>query len=83
MAGSGSELGERPGRGLVGLGRFHRFGTNAPLARAAKDTAPDAWRRGIAFMLDGLRTKGAHPLPTGPLPPQQLYQGMGNLTGTP
>ncbi|MEU9061357.1 helix-turn-helix domain-containing protein [Streptomyces sp. NPDC048430] len=42
------------------------FGTNSLLARAAKDPAPDAWRRGIAFMLDGLRTEAAHPLPTAP-----------------
>jgi AcrR family transcriptional regulator len=59
------------------------FGTNALVARAAKDTAPDAWRRGVAFMLDGLRSEAAHPLPTGPLTSRQLYQVMGNLTGTP
>lgn len=59
------------------------LGTNALLTRAAKDTAPDAWCRGVAFMFDGLRTEAAHPLPTGPLTPQQVYQVMGNLTGTP
>lgn len=59
------------------------FGTNALLARAAKNTAPDAWRRGVAFLLDGLRTEAAHPLPTGPLSSQQMYQVMANLTGTP
>ncbi|MER5802148.1 TetR/AcrR family transcriptional regulator [Streptomyces mirabilis] len=59
------------------------FGTNALLARAAKGTAPDAWRRGLAFMLDGLRTEAAHPLPVGPLTSQQLHQVMGNLTGAP
>ncbi|UCM87965.1 TetR/AcrR family transcriptional regulator [Streptomyces marincola] len=56
---------------------------NALLARAAKDTAPDVWRRGVAFMLDGLRTEAAHPLPAAPLTPEQLYAIMGNLTGTP
>ncbi|QOV40501.1 hypothetical protein IM697_20110 [Streptomyces ferrugineus] len=47
------------------------------LSRATKDTdVPDAWRRGIAFILDGLRTEAAHPLPTAPLTSQQLYEVM-------
>ncbi|MFI1016391.1 TetR/AcrR family transcriptional regulator [Streptomyces sp. NPDC020965] len=57
------------------------FATNALIARAAKDTAPDAWRRGIAFLLDGLRGEAAHPLPTAPLTPQQLHEVMANVTG--
>ncbi|MFF4835994.1 TetR/AcrR family transcriptional regulator [Streptomyces sp. NPDC001315] len=59
------------------------FGTNALLARAAKATAPDFWRRGVGFVLDGLRTEAARPLPADPLSPQQLQQVMGNLTSTP
>ncbi|MFF4256976.1 TetR/AcrR family transcriptional regulator [Streptomyces sp. NPDC001663] len=59
------------------------LGTNALLSRAAAEVAPDAWRRGLAFVLDGLRTKAAHPLPTGPLTSQELYEVMGKLTGTP
>ncbi|MGO4425305.1 TetR/AcrR family transcriptional regulator, partial [Streptomyces sp. MCAF7] len=59
------------------------FGSNALLARAAKDTAPDAWRRGLAFTLDGLRTEAAHPLPVAPLSPRQHQQVLGNLTGAP
>jgi AcrR family transcriptional regulator len=55
------------------------FGINALLARAAADAAPDAWRRGVAFMLDGLRADAARPLPVGPLTPQQLYGVLGNL----
>ncbi|GHH01111.1 TetR/AcrR family transcriptional regulator [Streptomyces lanatus] len=56
------------------------FATNAVLSRAVKDTAaPDAWRRGIAFVLDGLRTEAAHPLPTAPLTGQQLYEVMANV----
>ncbi|MFE5812399.1 TetR/AcrR family transcriptional regulator [Streptomyces sp. NPDC056479] len=55
------------------------FATNAVLSRAVKDIAPDAWRRGVAFMLDGLRTEAAHPLPTPPLTPQQLYAVMGRV----
>ncbi|MFJ7948923.1 TetR/AcrR family transcriptional regulator [Streptomyces sp. NPDC096354] len=58
------------------------LGANALLARAAKDTAPDAWRRGVAFMLDGLRTEAAHQLPAAPLTPEQLNAIMGNLAGT-
>jgi hypothetical protein len=57
------------------------FGTNALLARAAAATAPDAWRRGVAFMPDGLRTEAARPLPVGPLTQQEAYQVLGNLTG--
>ncbi|MFE4174024.1 TetR/AcrR family transcriptional regulator [Streptomyces sp. NPDC056909] len=59
------------------------FGTNAVIAQAAEDTAPDAWRRGIAFFLDGLRSEAAHPLPTAPLTPRQLHEVMANVTGTP
>lgn len=51
--------------------------------QAAEAAAPDAWRRGIAFTLDGMRTEAAHPLPTGPLTAQQMSEVMGNLAGTP
>ncbi|WNE94088.1 helix-turn-helix domain containing protein [Streptomyces luomodiensis] len=60
------------------------FATNAPLARAAADAAPDAWRRGLAFVLDGLRTEATRgPLPVAPLTTAQVYDVMENLTGTP
>ena len=59
------------------------FGANSLLARAARDHAPDLWRRGIAFTLDGLRTQAAHPLPAAPLTAQQLAEVMSNLTSTP
>lgn len=59
------------------------FGSNALVARAARGTAADAWRRGVAFMLDGLRTEAAHLLPVTPLSPQQCRQVMGNLTSAP
>ncbi|EKX63292.1 TetR/AcrR family transcriptional regulator [Streptomyces ipomoeae] len=58
------------------------FAANAQLSRAAKDTAPDAWRRGVALALDGLRTEAAHPLPAAPLTPQQFKEVMSNLAGT-
>lgn len=58
------------------------FGTHALLARATADAAPDAWRRGVAFLLDGLRTEAAHrPLPAGSLTQQQVYDVMGSLAG--
>lgn len=60
------------------------FGTNALLARAVAHTAPDAWRRQVAFLLEGLNTETAHgPLPVAPLTPQQMYDVMGRLAGTP
>ncbi|ROO87538.1 TetR family transcriptional regulator [Actinocorallia herbida] len=59
------------------------FGTNALLARAAAGTAPDAWRRAVALMLDGLRAQAARPLPAGPLTSQQAYTVMGRLTAAP
>ncbi|MEV0406367.1 hypothetical protein [Actinoallomurus sp. NPDC050550] len=60
------------------------FAANALLARAAADAAPDAWRRGVAFLLDGLRTEAAtRPLPVGPPTPQQVYEVLRSLTGKP
>ncbi|MEU1784796.1 helix-turn-helix domain-containing protein [Streptomyces sparsogenes] len=60
------------------------FCTNALLARAVADTAPDAWRRQVAFLLDGLSTETAQgPLAVPPLTSQQMYTVMGRLAGTP
>ncbi|MFI0817929.1 TetR/AcrR family transcriptional regulator [Streptomyces sp. NPDC021098] len=60
------------------------FGANAVLTRAASDPGSGAWRRGIAFLLDGLRTEAARrPLPAEPLTPQQVYEVMGHLSGKP
>ncbi|GAA2287097.1 hypothetical protein GCM10010145_67430 [Streptomyces ruber] len=60
------------------------FATSALLARAQADPAPDAWRRHVAFLLDGLRSEAAQrPLPVVPLTPQQMYDVLGGLTGTP
>jgi AcrR family transcriptional regulator len=38
--------------------------------------APDAWRRHLALMLDGLRTNAAHPLPGRPLDPETVRRAM-------
>jgi hypothetical protein len=38
--------------------------------------APDAWRRHLALVLDGLRADAAHPLPGRPLDPETVRQAM-------
>jgi AcrR family transcriptional regulator len=43
---------------------------NAGIVRAMRDAAPDAWRRFVGLMLDGLRADRAHPLPAPPTPAQ-------------
>ncbi|MFI1887758.1 TetR/AcrR family transcriptional regulator [Streptomyces jumonjinensis] len=45
---------------------FVVFWLNSQLTRATAAAAPDAWRRHIAFLLDGLRTPAATSLPAGP-----------------
>jgi AcrR family transcriptional regulator len=60
------------------------FAANAQLARVAAGTsAPDAWRRSIGFVLDGLRAEAAHPLPADPLTPQQIEEILTRLSGPP
>lgn len=38
------------------------------------DTAPQAWRRPLAFFLDGLRAEAAHPIAAPPLTERQLAE---------
>jgi AcrR family transcriptional regulator len=38
--------------------------------------APDAWRRHLAFLLDGFRADRAHPLPRPPMSPPQVHRAM-------
>lgn len=38
--------------------------------------APDAWRRHLALLLDGLRAGAAHPLPGAPLDPEAVRRAM-------
>lgn len=45
----------------------------AGTVHATRDAAPDAWRRHLALLLDGLRPEAAHPLPVPPLTRQQLH----------
>nr|WP_042179595.1 TetR/AcrR family transcriptional regulator [Kibdelosporangium sp. MJ126-NF4]CEL13902.1 Transcriptional regulator, TetR family [Kibdelosporangium sp. MJ126-NF4]CTQ88270.1 Transcriptional regulator, TetR family [Kibdelosporangium sp. MJ126-NF4] len=49
---------------------------NARIVAATHDTAPTAWRRHLAFLLDGLRTAAAHPVSEPPLTPEQLDAAM-------
>ncbi|OLT33226.1 TetR family transcriptional regulator [Actinomadura sp. CNU-125] len=56
------------------------FASNALLARATAEAAPDAWRRQAAFLLDGLRTEAARrPLPASEPPQQHVHDALANL----
>ena len=48
---------------------------NAGVVRATRESAPDAWRRFAALMLEGFRADRARPLPPPPAP-AQLYRAM-------
>ncbi|MEV8373089.1 helix-turn-helix domain-containing protein [Kribbella sp. NPDC056861] len=52
------------------------FSATAATSRTTAATAPGSWRRGLAFTLDGLRATAAHPLPVGPLSPEQAADAM-------
>jgi AcrR family transcriptional regulator len=41
---------------------------------ATGNVRPDAWRRHLAFLLDGLRATAAHPLPVPPLADEQVAE---------
>jgi AcrR family transcriptional regulator len=43
---------------------------------ATAATAPEAWRRHLAFLLDGLRAPAAHPLPSPPLSQDEVTAAM-------
>lgn len=47
------------------------FWSIGSLVQAAQEIAPDAWRRNLALLLDGLRVDAATPLPVAPLTPDQ------------
>lgn len=48
---------------------------------ATAATAPDAWRRHLAFLLDGLRAPAAHPLPSPPLNQDEVAAAMRTRDG--
>ncbi|MEU6133448.1 hypothetical protein [Nocardioides sp. NPDC047086] len=39
-------------------------------------TAPEAWRRNLAFYLDAFRPEGAHPIDVPPLTPRQILLSL-------
>ncbi|MEW9554478.1 TetR/AcrR family transcriptional regulator [Nonomuraea sp. NPDC050783] len=54
---------------------FVTWGT-ARTVEATSGVRPQAWRRHLALMLDGLRAEAAHPLPEPPLRPGELADLM-------
>jgi AcrR family transcriptional regulator len=50
-----------------------------PILDATSDIAPDAWRRHLDFVLDGLRPQAATPSRIPPLTPGQLAEAMRRL----
>jgi Bacterial regulatory proteins, tetR family. len=55
---------------------------NAGVVQGAGEAAPDAWRRFVGLMLDGLRSDGASPVPPPPSP-RQMMQAMRRLAKPP
>jgi AcrR family transcriptional regulator len=55
---------------------------NAGVVQGTGSAAPDAWRRYVALMLDGLRSDRATPLPPPPSP-RQMLRAMLRLTTSP
>ncbi len=50
---------------------------NAGVVRVMRAAAPDAWRRFVGLILDGLRADGARPLPPPPTPAQTFRAMLG------
>lgn len=48
---------------------------------ATATTTPDAWRRHLAFLLDGLRADAARPLPRKALEPDEVAEAMRTFGG--
>jgi len=54
--------------------------SNGRLIEATSETAPNAWRRNLALMLDAYRAERAHPIPEPPMTSEQLYAAMVQLS---
>ncbi|HEY4348376.1 MAG TPA: helix-turn-helix domain-containing protein [Gaiellaceae bacterium] len=52
------------------------FWSLGPILEATGEVAPDAWRRHLAFVLDGLRPEAARPATSPPLTDEQLAEAM-------
>ncbi|WP_242906035.1 TetR/AcrR family transcriptional regulator [Actinomadura terrae] len=53
------------------------------IIRETADVAPDAWRRFLAFHLDGLRADAARPVSAAPLTQEQVEGRPGDPAGSP
>jgi AcrR family transcriptional regulator len=58
---------------------FLNWGNTRILHAVRAAGAPDAWRRYLGLLLDGLRAERAHPLPEPPLSPRQVHRAMVTL----
>lgn len=47
---------------------------HAAVIAATRDVNAQTWRRALALTLDGLRSQGAHPLPTPPLAQREVFR---------
>ncbi len=54
--------------------------SNGRLIDATSTTAPNAWRRHLALMLDAYRAERAHPISEPPMTDRQLYDAMVHLS---
>lgn len=54
-----------------------RSSTPPRIVEATATIAPNAWRRHLALVLDGLRASAAHPLPVPPITENQLMRALG------
>lgn len=52
---------------------------NAQIIEATRVISPNAWRRHLHFLLDGLRADAAHPNPEPPLQPEQVLRARLSL----
>ncbi|MBF6298387.1 TetR/AcrR family transcriptional regulator [Nocardia amamiensis] len=52
------------------------------IVEATGHIAPEAWRRNLALVLDGLRAEAAHPLPVPPITEDQLMHALGRAPGS-
>ncbi|MGA4506733.1 TetR/AcrR family transcriptional regulator [Propionibacteriaceae bacterium G1746] len=50
------------------------FWSTAAIVAAAGEVAPNAWRRHLALIVDGLRSGAAHPLPVESLTPDEVLR---------
>jgi AcrR family transcriptional regulator len=52
---------------------------NAQIIEATRESSPNAWRRHLNFLLDGLRSEAAHPNPEPALRPEEVLRARLSL----